>query len=1040
MNDPPLLQPALGYRASQLRSTSGSPTRQRHNNNDDLLSRLTPRTAVDSLRNPSGELKRCMNTASPSEQAFAMRVAVASNNIQEWLEELSAWPWPTHDTSAGFERPPAKRRKLFEKSATDNGLDKQEADDKTYLGSLLASEVARYETRIREIGQDMEELNVEEIKSHILHNHIMPLSRPGTPMSDSFRASTMSMSTYAHMDDFTALITATIVQALPNLSKLTRLLNMWSVRLVVLRKSSAFLTALMDAEVALKAGWKAMGPRPDDAGGGDAERKDGEKKPTSGSVLSRSEFDMMKLVVERKVAKAGQYLDFMLDAMEGREDTLPEDWIDRMDAVEQDYAEWAAACERQIREAEYGRIVGDPRAGRGDSATDVTEEGSDASGLPRKALSTVAERGDDGTSGASETEVANGAPNRQVGTDGASATSDAGAGTPPMIMVHPAAEDGLKQGRPSNSKEGLQGFDRLDDTGASVDVNGHQQNSQNLPLITADAALPSEAPGHIPSPPNTAQKSDNSEAVDNNEEESDIEFPDSEFAEPELPALPRERRGSEASNASTVVHGLQGGFAEFSSDIPDQGTPDYRRLRDVPLPSSEGYGADLTEDADLPSSPPDFRSSTRSVSVSFNDIPTVVEAPEEEEESPPDTPPLDASFAVGDDSVADTDPRESPSKMSVVSTDEQLQQQIGAILDSIPAKIRLASETPAINLNPPDFNMPISRPKAKPDSLPPRSYSSLSSRSSASRAGTPSFTLAPAKNARPRYQRGNQEIKLYHLSRSNGEPPIKLFIRCVGDNGERVMVRVGGGWADLGEYLKEYASHHGRRGGEAKVEVKDLPRLSTAATAAASPPSRPASAMDRLMNSPVTPLNVRKARRSIGSTAGDDLKAATAAARRPLLPKTPLANTTTATVENNNTPSSSSSSRSRSSSRLSWSEEDISLGMAGPKSKHIEMSEEKKAWVKSMEEKVRIASGDQRAAALALANATKSPSVSGRAATPDYYVPKPMAPLKLPDGKFGELGKVGSTKRLFRKPAVATPGSGAGAGAGTGAGAGAVGK
>src|SRR5690606_33694336 len=42
---------------------------------------------------------------------------------------------------------------------------------------------------------------------------------------------------------------------------------------------------------------------------------------------------------------------------------------------------------------------------------------------------------------------------------------------------------------------------------------------------------------------------------------------------------------------------------------------------------------------------------------------------------------------------------------------------------------------------------------------------------------------------------------------------------------ERVMVRVGGGWADLGEYLKEYAMHHGsqRRVVSQRVEVTDLP-------------------------------------------------------------------------------------------------------------------------------------------------------------------------------------------------------------------------
>lgn len=1005
-----------------------------------------------------------MDAASPSEQAFAMKVAIASKNIEEWLEELSAWSWPTHTTSAGFERPPAKRRRLFETSASDTGLENHEGEqayETTFLGSLLASDVDRYEERIHEIEQDMEDLNVEDIKSHILHNHIMPLSRPGTPASDSLRASSLSASAYAHMDDFTALVTTSIVQALPNLSKLTRLLNTWSIRLVVLRKSSSFLTALMDAEIALKAGRKAMDPRPD-IGHGNAETA--REKRTGESILSRSEFDMMKLVVERKIAKAGQYLDFMLDALEGKEDSLPEDWVDRMDSIEREYAEWTAACGQRIRDADWAKLALGTRADGGSTSTGVTEETSHLLVPSHRASLIVEERGTDAiiepATASGKTESSGDTLNSPDGAkttaltsgsygDHVSATKDVGklrtlndTGTvtrSPVIMIHPAAENATGIGGseheqssaasasvqerwgaeetsttelhqlPDSSEDGVPRFDSFDDTGSSADPDVSQPLSDvHLIQTTSNGSNSARAPASVQNSSGQAAHMDSPEAgmwprtelVNNfhplaNDEDLDIDFPDSGFPEPDLPDLSRERRGSEVSNASTVIHGLQSGFAPFSSDPPDHGTPDYRRFHDVVLPSTENDDVDSIDDVDLPSSPPDFRSSTRSLSVSFNDIPTVVEAPEEEE-----TTPFDASFATEDEAVGQVARHDSPSKMSVASADDQLQQQISEILDSIPARIRLTSEPSAINLNPPDFSMPASRHKVKPDSFPPRSYSSLSNRSS--RAGTPSFTLAPAKTSRPRHQRGNQEIKLYHLSRSNGEPPIKLFIRCVGDNGERVMVRVGGGWADLGEYLKEYASHHGRRGGEAKVEVRDLPRISTASRAGSSPPSRPASAMD--MSSPVTPLNVRKARRSIGSSAGDDLKAA----RQPL-PKTPLAN---AAAADDNTPPSSGSSRSRSSSRLSWTEEDSSLGMAGPKSKHIEMSEENKAWVESVKEKVRIASGDQRAAL------GKSPAAVGRATTPD--------PKLLPDGKFGELGKVGSTKRVFRRQAGLGTGTGSG--------------
>ena len=179
----------------------------------------------------------------------------------------------------------------------------------------------------------------------------------------------------------------------------------------------------------------------------------------------------------------------------------------------------------------------------------------------------------------------------------------------------------------------------------------------------------------------------------------------------------------------------------------------------------------------------------------------------------------------------------------------------------------------------------------------------------------------------------------------------------------------------MGEYLKEYASHHRRRSGNGKVEVKDLPSMGRAAS---TPPTRPASAQEA--RSPVTPLNVRKIRRSVAA----DETLSNAGGQ----PKTPLAMVT----KPDEAPSSNESTRSRSSSRLSWPEEGNSLGMAGPRAKQIEMSEEGKAWVDSVvKETVRIASGERKAT---------DPSKA-----------------QLLGGSFGEIGTVGKTKRLFRKQA-----------------------
>ncbi|KAK3378431.1 hypothetical protein B0H63DRAFT_247156 [Podospora didyma] len=987
MNDPPTLSHAhLAPHGHQGRSSSTSPTRQC--TADDLLSNFTPRTAVEAFRNPSGTLKACIDAATPAEQAFAMRAALASKIIQEWLEDLSTWPWPAGGGPAGFETPVSKRRRP---SRSEGGRADDELlhMDELYLGSLRATEVARYERRIDEISQDMEDLDVEEIKSQVLHNHIMPLSRPGSPILESNRSMTSStLSSVAMMDDLTAMITATVMQTLPNLSKLSRLMNSWSLRLTVLRRIPVLLGSLADGEVALQSGWNAvqLGSQPDD------------RLPpgtTSSASLSRKDFDVMKSVLERKVAKAGRDLDAMLDTLEGWEDTLPEEWIDRMDALERGYGEWSAACERRIREADWAKIMqettapptlaavpGHDRHREANSSPDpvvppkidafqpVTSTSASPTGTPRDSSDSEPTTPNDDTS-----QYAHGQSEMLTPID----TSPISKESTPIIKVHVPPEDPIEpylskgqQDDPLQStpeEEHMLGHDgefdsdELDeDASVALDVSQTDGAHVSNMFFHENAVDELEASELEDITHHHLERSDETTRSDKFDFDFDLEDPSEvDVPQPELPTLPRPRRGSDMSNTSTIIHGLQSGFMDFSSDQLDHGTPEIARHRDLEQEDSP------SDDCSPPSSPPGFRSSTRSQSVSFNDTPSVMELPDFED-SPRTL--LKSSPLLRED--RDTG---SPSKNSAASADDQLQQQISDILNSLPAKIRLTSEPSAINLNPPDFNMPTRKPPKQDHSV--RSHSSLSTTSNmSSRAGTPAFTLAPAftRNSRLRHQRGNQEIKLYHLSRSNGEPPIKLFIRCVGERGERVMVRVGGGWADLGEYLKEYASHHGRRSGgsgDGRVEIKDLPRVLTG-RATSTPPSRPASAQDA--SSPVTPLHVRKSRRSV---AGDDATGAS------VQPKTPLAS-----VSQADSPSSEVSTRSRSSSRLSWAEEDSSLGMAGPRAKQITMSEESKAWVQSVKEKVRIASGERK-------------------------VSSSEPPLL--DGKFGEIGKVGATKRLFRR-------------------------
>jgi hypothetical protein len=888
-----------------------------------------------------------------------------------------------------------------------------EGYDSRFLGCLPATEVERYEKRLDSIARDLQDIDVEEIKSHVLHNHIMPLSRPGTPMSDSLRSEMLSSTAYAYMSDFTAIVTSTVLQTLPNLLRLNGLLDTWTIRLLVLRRSSVFLTTLGDAEIALQAGWKAMEVKPSEEG----------KCPASTrSVLSRQDFETMKMVVERKIASAGQHLDYMLDALEGREDTLPEDWVDRVDTLESDYAEWVAACEMKIREADMTRTVRGIEAAKSGFSPDDDHQSSARSQGQKTPLSAQHCEGEEDIRSADstrETVSTGNSPSHQASltefvehqddaatpsspaeTEHSPASARKSSSPPPVIMVHLAEEDTSGPGGPEqehpvkrtidNLPSGLGDPPRLKSQAEAVDHDMGRFDGLK------DATSPSISPSSPPpvtrasqeAPPflthwmagdiysslsedlnpdlNTATKvmeqKEDAETHPGNDLDldSDIDFvDDSELPEPELPTMPQERRESTISNTSTVIRGAHGGFDSFSSDSPDRGTPDHHHIRGMSLPSSESGDIILPsvehDNTDMSSSPPEFGSSARSFSVSFNEIPTVHEVPEED--SLPMTP-MTLSFAEeltydeGDLTEGPSEAESSPGQAVAAGSDDHLQKQISEILESLPAKIRLTKEPATINLNPPDFHLPTKPTPSKPrqhDSFP-RSQSSMSNMSTrSSRAGTPSFILAPAyaKGARSRQQTNTQGIRLYHLSRSNGEAPMKLAIRCVGENGERVMVRVGGGWADLGEYLKDYASHHGRRSGGTKVEVKDIPGSSPVSRAGSMPPGRPTSAME-LTPSPTTPLVIRKSRRS---SAAEEMTRAMHSKQS--LPKTPLAKSpmvppSPSIAPDGYTPPSTASTRS--SSRASHAEGDLeagaTLGMAGPKGKNVEMAPETKAWSK----------------------------------------------------------------------------------------------
>ncbi|KAG5923837.1 hypothetical protein E4U42_004825 [Claviceps africana] len=889
----------------------------RHRMGDEIFAHLGPAAAVDALSTSNGPLRNHLAGASAAEYDFAIRVAIASQRIWEWLNELSGWRWPATEDSpaAGFENP-----NNLSRSRLSFHVNIPSTDGVEHIGSLPAEEVALRERRMGEISSELADLDMEEMKNQVLANHILPLSRPGTPSSISSKATSFT-SAYARMDDLSVVVSTIILQTLPNLAKLTRLLGIWNIRLSVLQRIPALLYAMEDAQVALKAGWTAVS-KPLRR----SVQVDGKGAVVQKPTLKRSDLTVMQTVLVKKVAAPGRMLDAMLDSLEGMEDTLPDGWLNRMESIEHNYSDWVAACERKIRETDWSRSARSHNLLESPSPRDPSHAKQNAASLDAEC-----ERGSRSS------------------------------------QLQPPADDDDDDHSSLRSAELPQPHNDCSSKSALFDQESFDSD------FTADSStVAAEDSVLLLHDQSTTRVHDMSglnrtmSPVGEEDEEDEVDLP-------QLGSSVR-RDSDDSEGFSTLPEDMTHSDISFS-DAPEMSASPVMPLRRI-------RQANFANDESPPSSPPmpalDHEMTTGEL-LDRLDVTSIPAHPGHVECVFGKTP-LQAPFMVEDfdDSLSASEVTDTTFRRDSTTSDRHLRQQISNIIDAIPAKIKLSENPSTVNLNPPDLQLP--RLRRKPSKEPfKRSTSSLSSRTA-----TPSFTLSPSRS-RPRHTRGQPEVRIYHLSRNTGEPPIKLFIRCVGERGERVMVRVGGGWADLSEYLKEYASHHGRRSAgtdkPARVEVQDVPCVGSNASSVASgssPLNRPASsaaaaAAAATDKSPMTPLHIRKARRSVGAVNNE-------------FPRPPIRTPALVSSQSADVPSSEDSQHSRPDSRLSWLEEDGSfLGLAGPTGKRVEMSEENKAWVESVKERVRQVSIERK--------------------------------VSQSEGKkhFGQLGRVGGTKRLFRK-------------------------
>ena len=295
-------------------------------------------------------LRDSVAAATTSERALGIRAALAAKKTREWYKELMAWPWPVMDEHHnGFDLPseqdhsrslakygyPKRLNELPQDAGRLDAYENTRGD--LYWGSLPADVVREYENRIETISDDMETLQMDELKDYVRDVHLMTGSR-----RSSLRAAERSndhLPNYNRLDDFTAIITATIMQALPTITQLYLLLDTWSVRLTILRQVPGFLACLEESQMAIKSGWNAIG-------------KSGTPTGSLTSRVSREAFVTMRTVLETKISGLGRKLDSMLDMLEGREDFLPEKWIDNMENIEADYGTWVVETEMQVLDNE----------------------------------------------------------------------------------------------------------------------------------------------------------------------------------------------------------------------------------------------------------------------------------------------------------------------------------------------------------------------------------------------------------------------------------------------------------------------------------------------------------------------------------------------------------------------------------------------------------------------------------------------------------------------------------------------------------------
>ncbi|KZM18758.1 uncharacterized protein EKO05_0006489 [Ascochyta rabiei] len=912
----------------------------------------------------------CIDSLTVAERDLGTRVAKAAQQLKGWCAEIEQWGW-----TGSFEQPSEQdkeqRRRSLEARIAVHAGNTDALATLDYCGSLLSLELEQHEARLDDMAEELLKLDVDELKEFVLDMHPQGKSRPSSAGFGVSRAN------YRPMDDFSFLVTQTLLSALPHHAQLKDRLNTWTARVSILRSAPRYLDDLTQAQKAMGLGWDAV------------------EMPTDTSDVAFKQWkeavDTISGVLRDKVSDVGRRLDRMLDTLEGREDCLPERWIDVFEAIEADYGRWVHESTRRtiefhvLRQSKQTR-QGDLQVEREEHPPSKQETHSDVPATPRTPLLPIDKRVHQ-----LSTEVQLRRPKAQ----------EVGVRSPTSARVDSAHV-------PENESNPVLNTSSFEDSTNHVphEVPRPASDARSLqpqPSIVVNAGSLDALDHHVQSiasvrPHNLASESASPPTDD------DYEFEEgSTVVHNDLDDSPRD--------AIRVVASY-----ESLSHIPgsEDGSPASFMHKSEPnvFANSPALTRTSGQDGEVPQTPRSRRQSTSSTSSSTSfdsslmstveESPTMRGAGNRSIRAP--RPELNAAMLKrrpGKDAAAPK--AESapwpPTQFSHKrpTTVDDLERKISDILTTIPAHIRLTSG--------PGADAHEIRPSRGVGHKDSRGY--LRAARSASGLKTPQLTLSPVKNEFENANTGagrksaaariDNDIKLYHLTQPGKEQPIKLFIRRVGENGERVMVRVGGGWSDLGEYLRQYAEHHGRRtASEGKFEVLGLevqnPEVSSTRPGSAMSTTRRSSGGGR--KTPNTTPDAKLAGLGISTTDSPP----------PPLPRFERDSTPVITEEAATPPSDNP--------QKLWHGTEV--GLAGPKTKKVDLTGEKLEWIEGMMKQARTVSNsslnksmkeDERGEGR---SKSRSESCSASRSTS-------RAAARRPVQDFVDLGKTGSTRRVFMR-------------------------